>query len=93
MDSDMDEEEPGPVSGNMATATLPEGANYTMNTVQDVEAMEQNVLDTAFLNGKNTLQYLVNYTVNTIPKVVHVSNQVCKVIFVWDSCGQFAMYK
>lgn len=41
MDSDMDEEEPGPVSGNMATATLPEGADYTMNTVQDVEAMDQ----------------------------------------------------
>ena len=48
MDSDMDEEESGPDSGNTATAALPKGADFIMNTIQRVEVMEKKLLNTDF---------------------------------------------
>ncbi|KAL0968058.1 hypothetical protein UPYG_G00261760 [Umbra pygmaea] len=35
---------------NTVTAELPEGAHFPINTVPEVEAMEEKLLDTAFLN-------------------------------------------
>lgn len=40
------------VNGGNVGTSLPEGATFPLKTMEDVDAMEQKLVDPAFLNGK-----------------------------------------